>query len=239
VRIVTGTRAAADPPAADPPAADPLAAGPPPASGRRPPGASRSLGDHTLEEYLAAVAARRPAPSGGAVAAVTVASAAGLVAMAARFSAGLAGADAVAAEADELRVAVLALADADPAAYGDVLAAHRIPRADGSRADRIRAALTRAAEVPLEIAAAGARVAAAGVGVAEGGNPNLAGDAVAAVLLAEAATRAAGQLVLINVELGGLDPALAARARELTESAGRSGRALALIADKAIIDPEM
>jgi formiminotetrahydrofolate cyclodeaminase len=228
VRIVTGPRAAADPPAADPPAA-----------GRRAPGAPRSLGNHTLEEYLAAVAARRPAPSGGAVAAVTVASAAGLVAMAARFSAGLAGADAVAAEADELRVAVLALADADPAAYGDVLAAHRIPRADDSRADRIRAALTRAAEVPLEIAAAGARVAAAGVGVAEGGNPNLAGDAVTAVLLAEAATRAAGQLVLINVELGGLDPALAARARELTESAARSGRALALIADKAIIDPEM
>jgi formiminotetrahydrofolate cyclodeaminase len=91
----------------------------------------------------------------------------------------------------------------------------------------------------LEIAAAGARVAAAGVGVAEGGNPNLAGDAVTAVLLAEAATRAAGQLVLINVELGGLDPALAARARELAESAARSGRALALIADKAIIDPEM
>jgi formiminotetrahydrofolate cyclodeaminase len=234
VRIVTGTRAAADPPAADPPAAGPRAA-----AGRRAPGAPRSLGDHTLEEYLAAVAARRPAPSGGAVAAVTVASAAGLVAMAARFSAGLAGADAVAAEADELRVAVLALADADPAAYGDVLAAHRIPRTDGSRPDRIRAALTRAAEVPLEIAAAGARVAAAGVGVAEGGNPNLAGDAVTAVLLAEAATRAAGQLVLINVELGGLDPALAARARELAESAARSGRALALIADKAIIDPEM
>jgi methenyltetrahydrofolate cyclohydrolase len=215
---VTGPRAAADLPA---------------------PGAPRTLGDYTLEEYLAAVAARRPAPSGGGVAAVTVASAAGLLAMAARFSAGLAGADALAAEADELRVAVLALADADTAAYRDVLAAHRLPRADGSRADRIRAALTRAAEVPLEIAAVGARVAAAGVGVAEGGNPNLAGDAITAVLLAEAATRAAGQLALINIELGGLEPALAARARELTASAARAGRTLALIADKAIADPEM
>jgi len=58
-----------------------------------------------------------------------------------------------------------------------------------------------------------------------------------AVLLAEGATRAAGELVRINVELGGLDPALADRARALIARAAEASDAL--IADKAIPDPKM
>ncbi|HEX4249977.1 MAG TPA: cyclodeaminase/cyclohydrolase family protein [Pseudonocardia sp.] len=197
----------------------------------------RSLRDYSLEEYLAAVAARQPAPSGGAVAAVTVASAAGLVGMAARFAADLPGAAELATEADGLRAAVLELGDADAAAYAEVLAAYRAPREQPARRDRIRAALVEAADVPLRIAEVGVRVAAAGLGLARDGNPNLAGDAMTAVLLAEGATRAAAELVRINVELGELDPALADRARSLIARAAEASGAL--IADKAIPDPEM
>ena len=191
-----------------------------PAEGPRP------LRDYSLEEYLAAVAARQPAPSGGAVAAVTVASAAGLVGMAARFAGDLAGAAELATEADGLRAAVLELGDADAAAYAEVLAAYRVPREQSDRRDRIRAALVEAADVPLRIAEVGGRVAAAGLELARRGNPNLAGDAMTAVLLAEGATRAAAELVRINVELGELDPALADRARTLIAQAAEASNAL-------------
>jgi len=177
------------------------------------------------------------------VAAVTVAAAAGLVAMVARYSAAMPGASELAAEADAVRGQMLADADADAAAYAEVLAANRLPRtdsggadsggadsgrADPSRAERIRAALAGAAEVPLRIAAAGARVAAAGALAAEAGNPNLAGDAATAVLLAEAATRAATELVRINTRLGDLDPAFLAAARTHRATATAACRALRL-----------
>ncbi|HEX4360315.1 MAG TPA: cyclodeaminase/cyclohydrolase family protein [Pseudonocardia sp.] len=195
-----------------------------PADGDRP------LRDYSLEEYLAAVAARQPAPSGGAVAAVTVASAAGLVGMAARFSGELAGTSIspaeLATEADGLRAAVLELGDADAVAYAEVLAAYRAPREQPDRRDRIRGALVEAANVPLRIAEVGAQVAAAGLELARRGNPNLAGDAMTAVLLAEGATRAAAELVRINVELGELDPALADRARTLIAQAAEASNAL-------------
>jgi methenyltetrahydrofolate cyclohydrolase len=195
-----------------------------PADGDRP------LRDYSLEEYLAAVAARQPAPSGGAVAAVTVASAAGLVGMAARFSGELAGTSIspaeLATEADGLRAAVLELGDADAVAYAEVLAAYRAPREQPDRRERIRGALVEAANVPLRIAEVGAQVAAAGLELARRGNPNLAGDAMTAVLLAEGATRAAAELVRINVELGELDPALADRARTLIAQAAEASNAL-------------
>lgn len=182
---------------------------------------SEAFGTYPVDDFLAAVAAHTPAPGGGAVAAVTVAAAAGLVAMAARFSADLPDAVAIAEEADELRSSVTALADADAEAYGAVLAAFRSPAGDGRR-ERIRDALQGAAAVPERIAAAGARVAALGAGVAARGNPNLLGDAHAGVLVAEAATRAAANLVRINVELGDLDPAVGAAAREHVGSAAAS-----------------
>jgi methenyltetrahydrofolate cyclohydrolase len=176
------------------------------------------FGERTVAGFLADVAARRSAPGGGAVAAVTVASAAGLAAMSARYSSA-ADAPALAAAADAERTAALAMADADAAAYGEVLAAMR-----GGDRDRIRAALDEAAAVPLRIAQAGARVVGIAVAVAAGGNPHLTGDVRAAVLLAEAGARAAAELVRINVELGDLDPAVAAAAANAVNDAGAGSR---------------
>ncbi|HEY7592633.1 MAG TPA: cyclodeaminase/cyclohydrolase family protein [Actinophytocola sp.] len=138
------------------------------------------------------VAARTPAPGGGAVAAVTAASAAALVAMAARF------ADAPAGPAEALRARLEPLADADAAAYTEVLAAYRLPKDDPTRPSRVAAALAVATEVPREVAAAAREVALLADDLVERGNKNLVGDARVAALLARAAADAATALVEIN-----------------------------------------
>jgi formiminotetrahydrofolate cyclodeaminase len=180
--------------------------------------------DMPLRRFLGAVAAREPTPGGGAVAATTVALAAGLAAMAARFSAEqLDDARGAADAADRLRTQVAALAREDAEAYAAVLAAYRSPRDTDptARHARIRKALGVAADVPLRIAEAGAEVAALAQSVRSAGNPNLQGDASTAALLAEAATRAATGLVAINVEAGGLDATLLERAQRCCDGAAR------------------
>ena len=171
-----------------------------------------------MRGFLDELAARTPTPGGGGAAAVTGALAAGLVAMAARFSAArLPGAGDLADQADELRRRVTDLTDLDARAYQSVLEA-----GSGQR----REALHGAAVVPLEIAEIGARLAAMAARLAEVGNPNLRGDAVTGALLAAASARSAACLVDINVGLGRLDPALSRRAAQAAADAGdAAGRA--------------
>lgn len=145
---------------------------------------------------------------------MTTAAAAGLVAMAARFSDGLPRADAVAARADEMRRRLSSLADDDAEAYEAVLAAYRNRDGEpGPRRERIRAALQHAADVPAAIVELARETGELGVELAEEGNPNLRGDAVTAVLLAEAAARSATYLVELNVSLGRLDGGQVERSR--------------------------
>jgi methenyltetrahydrofolate cyclohydrolase len=176
--------------------------------------------DQPVRGFLDQVAARTPAPGGGGAAAVTGAMAAGLVAMAARFSGRqLPSAGDLADQADKLRLMAAQLADMDARAYTAVLDAGRQPGDDGPRRERTREALLGAAHVPLEIAGIGARVAALAVRVAEDGHPNLRGDAVTGALLAAASARSAACLVDINVRLGGLDPGLSRRAAQAAADA--------------------
>jgi methenyltetrahydrofolate cyclohydrolase len=166
-----------------------------------------------VRDFLEMLAAREPVPGGGAAAALTGAMAAGLVAMAARFSDTRLPASAdIAGQADELRARAAGLADQDAAAFREVLDAYRRPKGGGDRHRRIAAALDTAARVPLEIAEIAAQVAGLAEAVAAGGNPNLQGDAVAAANLAEASARSAAALVDINVGLGGLPGELSRRA---------------------------
>jgi formiminotetrahydrofolate cyclodeaminase len=169
-----------------------------------------------LGRFLDLVASREPAPGGGASAAVTVALAASLSSMSARFSTDhLAEAAALAERAETLRSEVSPLAQADAAAYGRVLEAYRIERDEEGRRQRIREALSGAANVPLSIAEIGAEVAGIAARLAEVGNPNLKGDAVTAVELAGAGVRAAATLVEINISAGAADEGRLARASEL------------------------
>jgi len=174
--------------------------------------------DSSLDDFLEQLAARTPAPGGGGAAAVTGAMAAGLVAMAARFSVTqLPGALDLAEQADRLRYQVTQLVDMDARAYAAVLDARRRP---GGRSADLREALRGAATVPLEIAAIGARVAQMAARVAAAGNPNLRGDAVTGAVLAAASARSAACLVDINVAWGELEPSLSQRAAQAVAEAG-------------------
>jgi formiminotetrahydrofolate cyclodeaminase len=170
--------------------------------------------DQPVRGFLDGLAARTPTPGGGGAAAATGAMAAGLVAMAARFSARqLPEAGDLADEADRARYMASQLVDMDARAYAAVLAA---------RGPERKERLLGAAMIPLEMAAIGAKVAGLAVRVAEAGNPNLRGDAVSGAVLAAASARSAARLVDINVRLGGLDPELSRRAATFAGDAGKA-----------------
>lgn len=171
--------------------------------------------EETIQAFLAALAARRPAPGGGAAVALGCALAAALVEMAAAFTPHQEAAGERAAAA---RSIALRLADEDAEAYGRVIAAWRLPKDDPRRATHVAEALSEAADVPLAIAEEAADVAEAAAELAAQGNPNLRGDAVTGAVLAEAASRSAARLVEINLEARSDDPR-ADRARHL---AGRA-----------------
>ncbi len=171
--------------------------------------------DLPLRTFLDLVASDNPAPGGGSVAAVAVALAAGLSGMAARLSAGQL-ADGLAARADALRRRVAPLAEADAESYGRVLAAYREPDSE-TRRERASDALSGAADVPLAVAEVGSEVAGIAARLVEEGNPNLEGDAIAALLLAEAGVRAATVLVEINLSSANMEDDRLGRAKELAD----------------------
>jgi formiminotetrahydrofolate cyclodeaminase len=188
-----------------------------------------ALADATLEELLARIAAREPAPGGGSAAAVAGATAAALVEMAAAFALGRPGTDdermaRTRERAAVLRRRLLELADADRRSYEPVLEAMRLSRDCPQRGQAMRAALAAAAEVPLAIAREAAEAAELGATVAETGSPQLLGDATAAVLLAEAAAAGAARLVELNLTGAPEDE----RLWEAAECARRAGLARAL-----------
>lgn len=175
-----------------------------------------------LGQFLEGISSGEPTPGGGAAAAVAVASAAGLSSMAARFSTKqLENATELAERADLLRERVSPLAQADAESYEEVLAAYRLSRDAQDRGQRIRAALSEAADVPLSIADAGVEVAEIARHLVDDGNSNLEGDAAAAILLAEAGTRAAVGFAEFNLKsLGQSGDEQLRRAREMAARAG-------------------
>lgn len=157
--------------------------------------------DLTVAEFLARVAAPTAAPGAGAAAATAVALGAGLTAMAAGLSRRhLQEADRLVARAVELQEQAMPLGQRDAAAYSEVLRERGRPATDPARADSVREALSRAADVPLEIADVGVAVLGLASDVALRGNPHLKGDALTACLLAQAGVRAAVALVELNVD---------------------------------------
>ena len=151
------------------------------------------LADLTLTQFLDAVASATPAPGGGSSSAVACALAAGLVEMAAGIGEG----DPERPRA--LRERALELAELELGSYAPVLEALRLPREDPQRSERLAGALVEASRSPLEAAELAAEVAELGVEVARASRAAVRGDALAGVVLAEAATTAATRLVEINL----------------------------------------
>jgi formiminotetrahydrofolate cyclodeaminase len=163
--------------------------------------------DQPIGTFLERLAAKVPAPGGGATAALHAAQAAALLAMVARYSDGPKYADhaesisRVRDEADAVRGEALDLAEADAAAFGAVAEAYRLPT-DGqaartARSAAIAAALAGAAEPPAALVAVAERLVALAEQLLPVGNPNLLTDVAAAV----EAARAAATTARLNVEV--------------------------------------
>ena len=188
-----------------------------------------AFAEQSVAQFCDTISAETSAPGGGSVAAVVGAMGASLAAMAARFSKeqweDAAGA---VAQAEALKARLLPLAEEDARAYENVLLALRTPKEvdEEIRDAAIGDALSRATDVPLAIAEAALDVATLASELVERGNPNLQGDAAAAVFLADGAVRTSANLVEINLATREGDERLE-RARELVELTRRICRRVA------------
>ncbi|MEW1859460.1 cyclodeaminase/cyclohydrolase family protein [Streptomyces sp. NPDC088194] len=197
--------------------------------------------DQTIGGYLDRLAAREPAPGGGAAAALHAAQGAALLAMVARYTTGekyaahAAQVAAITAAADELRLRALELAQEDARAFTAVTDAYKLPRAEAeqkaARSLAIAGALAGAARPPADVIAVAARVVELAEELLPFGNPNVVTDIAAATEAARAAATTARVNVEINLggikdeavraelttAIGGVDR-LAARAHAVTEA---------------------
>jgi methenyltetrahydrofolate cyclohydrolase len=172
--------------------------------------------DDTIAAFLDQLAARVPAPGGGATAALHAAQAAALLAMVARYSdgrrydAGLM--NRVVTEADALREDALALAEADAKAFGTVAGAYRLPRATeqetSARSAAISSALAGAARPPADVVRAAFLLVRLAEDLLPAGNRNVITDVAAAAEAARAAAVTARLIIEINLK-GITDPVLA------------------------------
>jgi len=155
--------------------------------------------DMSVREFLAAVASGRAAPGGGSAAAAAVGLGAALCAMAARLSSRQltsATAAELAAAADDLASTAAALIQADAESFQQVLAARQPrPGQELSAAD-----MSPAAAIPMQVIETATQVARLAARLVVAGNPNLRGDAVTGLLLAQAGAKAAS--VLVEIDLG-------------------------------------
>lgn len=163
--------------------------------------------DQTVGGYLDRLAARLPAPGGGAAAALHAAQGAALLAMVARYSTGEKYAahapaiERITAESDALRSTALDLAAADAAAFSAVTDAYALPRATdeekSARSAAIAAALKGAARPPADVVGVARGIVTLAEELLPLGNRNVVTDVAAAT----EAARAAATTARVNVEI--------------------------------------
>jgi len=180
---------------------------------------------------LEQLAARTPAPGGGAAASMTAGIAAALAGMVISYSIGAKGLDAheaalrtLDAQLRAARQDALELADEDAAAFRALQAMWKLPADDPGRTAHEPAAVIRATEAPARVLDLAARLAEICRSLKDRSNPRLVSDLVIAAILADAAAHAAAWNIRIN--LPGL-PDEASRVRYT----GRIDRALRTTAD--------
>ncbi|MGA4788698.1 cyclodeaminase/cyclohydrolase family protein [Nocardia sp. AB354] len=168
-----------------------------------------TFGESTIGHYLDDLAAKIPAPGGGAVAALHAAQGAALVAMVARYTTRAKDADnrpaidRIIAAADAARERALALADADATAFTAVGAAYKLPKDTdeqvAARKEAIASALLQAARVPAAVVTEADEVLSLAADLLPIGNPNVVTDIGAAADAARAAAASSQLNIAINV----------------------------------------
>ena len=160
--------------------------------------------DDTVAAFLDQLAARVPAPGGGAAAALHAAQAAALLAMVARYS------DderydgelmnRVVAEADELREDALALAEADAAAFAAVAEAYKLPLETEGRSASIAAAVAGAARPPADVVRTALLLIRLAEELLPTGNRGMIADVAAAAVAVRAAAITARLMIEVNLK---------------------------------------
>ena len=168
------------------------------------------LTDKPVTDFLDDLASNLPAPGGGSVAALSGALGAALVSMVCNLTLGKKGyegvqadIEALLAQSEALRHDMVGLLEADVAAYTAYSQTAKMPKdTDEQKAVRATAmqdALKNATMPPMHIAEAAVKIIDLCMPAAEKGNRWAVSDAGVAVLMAEAALRAAALNVLINL----------------------------------------
>jgi formiminotetrahydrofolate cyclodeaminase len=171
---------------------------------------SPSARDQAIGAWLDELGSAAPAPGGGAVAAMSAATAAALVEMVGNLTLGRpayaeheAQVTAVRDTARRLRRLALGQIDEDAVAFRALMAAYRLPReTDEQRAARrpaVQAATRRAAAVPLDVAATAAEVIQLAAELPGRSNPSVLSDVGVAAATAAAAIEAAAINVDVNL----------------------------------------
>jgi len=165
--------------------------------------------EQTIGGWLGELASAKPAPGGGAVAAMHAAMAAGLVSMVCELTVGRPKyaqheqtMREVLTEAGERRQEAVELAEADAKAFTGVTDAYRLPKATDEekarRSEAIQEALAKAAEVPLRTAALASEILGLAKRIRPGANVNVLSDVAVAAVSARAAMQAAAVNVAVN-----------------------------------------
>lgn len=167
-----------------------------------------TLAKLTVDEYLNSLAAKTPAPGGGAVAALTTASAAALASMALNYSIGKKSLNEFselhneAIEAfSKLKVEAVALGDADAKAFEKLSSLWGLAEDDPKRKAEWASAVQGAIDVPKRVMAVGMELLILLKRLNGAITNNLKSDAAIAALLADAGVRAAAWNVRINLPL--------------------------------------
>ncbi len=166
------------------------------------------IDQRTLGEILAAIAARTPAPGGGAAAALTAAMSAALVQMVVRYSAGQPDEDL--ASLERLGSDALRLADADARAFATLSRLWKLPRDDARRRAGWAGAVAAAIAAPRGVMQTALDTLKLLDRLSAIANANLRSDVAIAALLAVTSARSAAWNVRVNLPLVD-DPEEAAR----------------------------
>lgn len=167
-----------------------------------------TIPEQRVEELLASIAAKTPTPGGGAVAALTAATAAALTQMVVNFSIGRKAlaeyADLLqkaATDLEDLRRQALQLAEADAAAYHRLNELWKLDPEDERRQREWRDAVDAAIDAPQQVMALCETLLAQVSALVGKSNRMLRSDLAIAAEMAEAASRAAAWNVRVNLPL--------------------------------------
>lgn len=165
------------------------------------------LTDLSCNDFTAAIAAKQPVPGGGGAAALVGAMAAALCSMTGNYTTGKKTYAAVEddvqrmlAEAEDVRVRLIELVDADAKAFEPLSRAYAIPKDDPNRAEVLEAATKTACEPPIEMMRQCARAVELLEEMEQKGSRMMLSDVGCGATLATSALEAASLNVFVNTK---------------------------------------